>query len=241
MKSLQRTTIDYIRDSEELIGRAGYVLNIITGCAHGCPYCYARKTVLEGRLKGHPSYPYDFAPTFHPERIGRRGGKKKLIFLNDMGDVGGEWDWRVFGSSEMVSPVTVVDAMKGIAEMNPEHIMLLLTKNPVWYRHGPWPENIYCGFTATDNGELALRLRETLQHVPADHIWISLEPWLDKKPADCLSKVAWLIIGGLSGRDGAPVSIATTEWLSDDSIQIPRFVKENSGWSGIRKEYPESW
>ena len=57
--------------------------NPLTGCRHGCPYCYARRTahrfdkgledpaplsgglhVLEEKIKGTP-YPYGFEPTLH--------------------------------------------------------------------------------------------------------------------------------------------------------------------------------
>ena len=61
--------------------------NPLTGCRHGCPYCYARRTahrfdkgledpaplsgglhVLEEKIKGTP-YPYGFEPTLHRYRL----------------------------------------------------------------------------------------------------------------------------------------------------------------------------
>ena len=61
--------------------------NPVTGCRHGCPYCYARRTahrfdaglednnalpgglhVLESKVKGTP-YPYGFEPTLHRYRL----------------------------------------------------------------------------------------------------------------------------------------------------------------------------
>ncbi len=241
IKSYHRTKIDYIRDSEEITGRAGYVLNIITGCRHRCPYCYARTMVLNGRLQGHRSYPYGFEPTYHPDRVGPIGGKKKFLFLNDMGDVGGEWAWRIFGSSLTVEPEDIADAMREFAGENPKHICLLLTKNPAWFRYGPWPDNVYCGFTATNNRELQERLTEILKHVPADKVWMSLEPWQDDEAPMIPTPVAWITIGGLSGINPTPVSPATMEWLENNRVEIPRFVKANSGWDGIRKEYPDTW
>ena len=63
--------------------------NPVTGCRHGCPYCYARRTahrfdagmedsaavgglhVLESKIKATP-YPYGFEPTLHRYRLNRR-------------------------------------------------------------------------------------------------------------------------------------------------------------------------
>ena len=61
--------------------------NPVTGCRHGCPYCYARRTahrfdkgledpaplpgglhVLEKKIKATP-YPYGFEPTLHRYRL----------------------------------------------------------------------------------------------------------------------------------------------------------------------------
>ena len=63
--------------------------NPVTGCRHGCPYCYARRTatrfnagledpaplagglhVLPEKIKATP-YPYGFEPTLHRYRLGQ--------------------------------------------------------------------------------------------------------------------------------------------------------------------------
>ena len=79
--------------------------NPVTGCLHGCPYCYARRIALrfsseEGRAMGESGilveletpkradqrkilpYPYGFAPTFHKYKLDvpRHWRKPRRIF-----------------------------------------------------------------------------------------------------------------------------------------------------------------
>lgn len=257
MKGLHKSKIDYIADSAGAINRPGYVLNIVTGCRHGCEWCYAWRMVENGRLKGHSSYPYGFEPTFHSSRFLDIGGKPKLIFLNDMGDVGGDWEWKEanppnFPTATEYSSKAVAGYMRDFAESNPQHILLLLTKNPSWYGYVEWPENVWCGFSATNNEELAERVRVMEQlpypQVPADHTWISLEPWLDKDSPNIKRTEAWLVIGGLSGPNTSHVSNPMLTWLRDDSIKARRFTKRNAlgNWPDLQidqfpREYPEKW
>jgi len=66
-----------------------YTWNPITGCLHGCPYCYAKKIT-----KRFPkNYPNGFNPTFYPERLDDPGKVKKpsMIFTVSMGDMFGSW------------------------------------------------------------------------------------------------------------------------------------------------------
>ncbi|GAG27026.1 unnamed protein product, partial [marine sediment metagenome] len=190
--SLNPSKIDYLLQAKDAINRPGYTLNIITGCKHGCEYCYARRMVEHGRLKGHPSYPYGFEPTFHPERIRKYGGKPKLLFLNDMGDVGGDWKWNAvvpnnkgFGPSKLWqggSPEYMAMQIRRFALLNPQHIILLLTKRPEWYGLAEWPDNVWCGFTATNKKQFLLGCIDLFKALNGNvsRTWISLEPWLDE-------------------------------------------------------------
>lgn len=251
MKGLHRTKIDYCRLSGELIGREGYVLNIVTGCKHGCEYCYARRMVEHGRLKGSPSYPYGFEPTFHPDHIRAIGGKPKLIFLNDMGDVGGNWNWR---DNDSIQPLTwttnqIVLAILNFAVLNHQHILLLLTKNPAWYALATWPENVWCGFSATNNEEFGERWTAIKKaNIKQNRMWISFEPWLDADAPDIIAceYFDWIVIGGLSGRNPQGVSEDTLNCLKGLYEGQPRiFVKDNAGMDFESDnpiwEYPDSW
>lgn len=113
--------------------------NPVTGCLHGCPYCYARKiakrfgvegpkeprqyhgfNLFEEASKGNP-YPHIFAPTLHKYRLDEpvKKTKTRTIFVCSMADLFGEWvpdDWL-----ELI--------LKSCWEA-PQHRYLFLTKNP---------------------------------------------------------------------------------------------------------------
>lgn len=249
MKGLHKSPIDYLAHSEKVIGRPGYVLNIVTGCKHTCEWCYARRMVEHGRLKGSKAYPYGFAPTFHPERVRAIGGKPKLIFLNDMGDVGGDWDW--FHKKQLLSDVPTIcgselmsEVILRFANLNPQHILLLLTKRPEWYGLQDWPDNVWCGFTATNNEEYEARWK-IIDHLPtvrADRRWVSLEPWLDRDCPFDSSDMIWLVIGGLTGpqsTSGRAFSDQVTGWIQ--SYQGNLFVKDNCRLTSPTRKYPDEW
>ena len=92
--------------------------NPVTGCRHGCPYCYARRTatrfnagledpaplagglhMLPEKIKATP-YPYGFEPTLHRYRLGQPQNTKEpqTVFVCSMADLFGRWvptgSWR---------------------------------------------------------------------------------------------------------------------------------------------------
>jgi len=228
--------------------------------------------VEHGRLKGNKAYPHGFAPTFHPERIRHyklRDKRPMLIFLNDMGDVGGEWFWRPSQSFRGFYPGNndIASEMVRFANLNPEHIILMLTKNPAWYALAKWPNNVWCGFTATNNEEADKRYFETKRTVDPSRIWCSLEPWYDPQPPRIPKDISWVVIGGQTNPN-KPVSDTTLKWavradnikhhvqslllghvsipfrldFIDELMEIPSlFVKDNAGWSGTLREYPDEF
>lgn len=272
--SLNPSKIDYLKHAKEILNRPGRSLNICTGCLHHesdiCTIpCYAKRMVEEGVLKDSRAYPYEFQPTFHPGRIRHYGGQPKLIFLNDMSDCGGNWNWidpRLvhLGKQPSLPPKFMAMEMVRFAELNPEHIILLLTKNPAWYGLAEWPENCKCGFTATNNNELHERFKQISDAgILPPNMWVSFEPWLDNNPPFWIIESTFIVIGGQSNPD-KPISEATQKWLNDQinpppshitSIECsssgrskmlygnrPRiFVKNNARWNGILREYPKEW
>lgn len=258
--SLNPSKIDYLYHARELIGRDGRSLNIVTGCRHHetdiCTVpCYAKRLV-ETRFVDSPAYPYGFEPTFHPHRIREYRGKPKLIFLNDMGDIGGNWNWKEcqceseqFPKADepmIYSEFALAAAMKEFAELNYEHIILLLTKNPAWYRYHGFPDNVWCGFTATNNEEFEARWK-ILDHLPtvrADRRWVSLEPWLDEDAPYDPSDMIWLVLGGQTNPNRG-IGVDVMKWLYDMEAGTPKnpriFVKKNSGWLDTLREYPDAF
>lgn len=137
--------------------------NPVTGCLHGCKYCYARgisnrfsgggekwcedklivleeKVYAEESEKAEP-YPYGFVPTFHKYRLDEYAAKKKRnIFVCSMADLFGKWvptDWKI----------EVLEACRKA----PQHNYLFLTKDPIGYFiRNTWNTEALPGFTDQD-------------------------------------------------------------------------------------------
>ncbi len=130
--------------------------NPVTGCLHGCEYCYARsiahrfsgggenwiddKTIiLDEKVYGEEEeraipYPYGFIPTFHRYRLSDYIGKQgRNIFVCSMADLFGFWvpdNWKI-------------EVLEACAKA-PQHNYLFLTKDPVGYCI--WPTKEYKDF-----------------------------------------------------------------------------------------------
>ncbi len=139
--------------------------NPVTGCKHGCEYCYARRIAgrfgtklpdesgypeahggvhrLERKIKNNP-YPYIFEPTFLPFRLKEPAQKTKpqTIFVCSMADLFGAW----------VPTKWIVDVLDACWAA-PQHRYLFLTKNPARYAELdklallPREENFWYGST----------------------------------------------------------------------------------------------
>ena len=212
---------------------AEYSWNPVTGCKHGCDYCYARR--IAERFHGTDG----FKPTFHPERLSEPATIKKpsRIFVCSMADLFGDWvpdEWivRVFEACDKA----------------PQHTYLFLTKNPSRYYfnalqdyHGHGyrddekpPQNWWFGATMTDcNDNLTGELLRTV-HDRGGHTWASAEPLLDDL-ANCKPWfpwfIDWLVIGAMTG-PGSKDRQPKKEWvdsLSSAALQrsIPLFQKQS--------------
>lgn len=151
--------------------------NPVTGCLHGCEYCYAygiakrfgkyypdysefhRKNpmlhILDNPIDGTP-YPFEFDPTLYGYRLDEYKNKKgRNIFVCSMADLFGKWvpdDWKI----------EVLEACKKA----PQHNYLFLTKDPIGYsiwptekhpdtrKHEIYTENMWLGVTYTGRERL---------------------------------------------------------------------------------------
>ena len=119
--------------------------NPVTGCLHGCEYCYARKIANRFGFQNFPEtprekihvlsangvfldevgkimpYPFKFEPTFHRSRLNEPSLKTKPqnIFVCSMADLFGDW-----------VPDEWIEAVFDACENAPQHRYLFLTKNP---------------------------------------------------------------------------------------------------------------
>jgi protein gp37 len=146
-----------------------YTWNPVTGCLHGCPYCYARK--IAERFTGSKAWPQGFKPMFHPERLNDPAKMKKpqTIFVCSMADLFGEW-----------VPDLWINLIFAEIQKAKQHTYIFLTKNPSRYLKIPgtyFSKNLWFGTTVTGIGDID-RVYE-LQKLPAYiNKFISFEPLL---------------------------------------------------------------
>jgi protein gp37 len=155
-----------------------YTWNPVTGCLHGCPYCYAKK--IAERFRGTKAWPNGFEPTLHPERSADPAKMKKsqTIFVCSMADLFGEW----------VSDLWIAQVMTA-CDAAPQHTYIFLTKNPKRYLTIPgkyFKKNRWFGATVTNSYDASQRIH-WLKRVPTDNLFISFEPLLERiSPLDNL-------------------------------------------------------
>ncbi|MCI8378707.1 MAG: DUF5131 family protein [Lachnospiraceae bacterium] len=192
--------------------------NPVTGCLHGCEYCYARKIAerFGGKQKyanifeeNEPiigadskalAYPHSFSPTFHRYRLNDYIGKKgRNIFVCSMADLFGNW-----------VPDSWIEEVFAACEKAPQHNYLFLTKNPGRYVElinntnffVKTKGNMWFGYSYTGKG-----CKQWWN--PDYNIFASVEPILE--PIE-VPRCKWLIVGAETGRRKDRV-IPKREWI----------------------------
>lgn len=224
--------------------------NPVTGCRHGCPYCYARRTahrfdagltdrtpaagglhVLDQKIKATP-YPHGFEPTLHRYRLDQpvRKAEPQTVFVCSMADLFGCWvpiDWIR----------DVLDACRRAMQ----HRYLFLTKNPARYAELdhmallPHENNFWYGHTVANEEALATYATTGAN---VNTFW-SMEPLLgpvDMSAAEGLPQ--WVILGAETGNRKDKV-VPRREWVDQiaafcEENEIPVFYKGN-----LREYFPD--
>jgi protein gp37 len=218
---------------------ANYTWNPITGCKHGCPYCYARKlTALYKEV-----FPHGFEPHFYVSRLDEPLHVKKpaRIFTVSMGDMFGEWV-----PNEWIH--SVFDVMAA-AEY---HRFIILTKNPArieralygqdgeWYLGGgDYYDHIWLGVTVEQEGiENRIKVLQDAKDLESWHKFVSFEPLLGPVHPN-LSGIEWVIIGAQTNPDKQPDQGWIVPIIDEaNRNMIPVFEKSNLE-QAFRKEYPK--
>jgi protein gp37 len=195
--------------------------NPITGCRHGCPYCYARGFAERfGR---------SFEPEFHPARLSEpmRVKRPLKVFCGSNADNFGDW-----------VPREWMDQVFSVVRQCPQHTFQFLTKAPHNLAQYDWPENTWAGATANNQAMMDWALM-CLAECNAPVKYVSAEPLLGPITGD-LSVLDWLIIGAQTGRDAQQPK---REWVMDliaaareSNVRI--WFKENLDWPYRINEWP---
>ena len=224
--------------------------NPVTGCLHGCEYCYARGIDNRFRFLRDDSklhelekpctkdyyedgeivregvkqpYPNGFAPTFHRYRLDepKRWTKPRTIFVCSMADLFGEW----------VPDEWIIEVLNVCREAA-QHRYLFLTKNPARYDAledagiiTPEDENIWLGSTVTDV------TKDLAHYANKQHTYFSCEPmlspWPEASKPNRLSLTLglmpeWVIFGAETGNRKGKV-IPKKAWV-DNAVQMCRNI-----------------
>ena len=196
------------------IGWAMYSWNPVTGCNHGCDYCYAR--VIATARDMAPYYPAGFTPLFHHERLDAPANTPVpqraqtdpafgRVFVCSMADLFGAWvpqDW--------------IDQVVASTVANPQWEYLYLTKFPQRYDRLKLPASGWIG-ASVDEQHRAEPTLAALRKVSGVKVkWLSLEPLLEPITFSSLEGIDWIVIGAQSENVGQnPAFAPPFEWVAD--------------------------
>ena len=234
--------------------------NPVTGCLHGCEYCYARKIarrfgchltdckrqnvyVLNTPVRVWENgtmvpYPHDFEPTFHRYLLDepQRWKKPRTIFVCSMADLFGDW-----------VPDEWIEQVFEACEAAPQHRYIFLTKNPKryvdLYAKGILRvrDHFWYGTTVTKANEPFF-----YSHVPDDnpHTFCSVEPI--REPLGAMrERPEWVIVGAETGNRKGKI-VPQKEWIDEIAAEcrrwrVPIFMKESLReimGDDFRQEFP---
>lgn len=226
--------------------------NPVTGCNHGCKYCYARGiaerfapfdfphltedgvfkhlndlkdpiiTVCKDEEERICAYPYGFEPTFHRYRLNDYIGKQGRNIF-------------VCSMADLFGdwvPDSWIEEVFKACEKAPQHNYLFLTKNPERFAEYSMPidKNLWYGTSICKKEDIS-----KCKYLPlGSNKFVSIEPILeDLEVADraIFNYVDWFIIGAETGRRKYKV-VPERKWIEDivnecRKENIPVFMKSS--------------
>ena len=208
LKALAKHYVKTKFNSQETDGIewAKWSWNPITGCFHGCPYCYARD--IANRM-----FDAGFVPAFYPGRLLCPQNTKlppeaktdigyKNVFVCSMSDLFGKW-----------VPKELVEMVLAVVRQSPQWNFLFLTKYPQRLLEFEFPDNAWVG-TSVDTQARVLLAEEVFEKVKAKVKWLSCEPMMERLTFEHLERFQWVVLGGSSKSTQTPEFRPPREWVS---------------------------
>jgi protein gp37/ParB-like chromosome segregation protein Spo0J len=203
------------------ISWAAWSWNPVTGCLHGCGYCYARAIATDERYSS--AYPAGFTPLFHHERLDapantvipaarRDDPAYQRVFVCSMADLYGRWvpdEWIAQVHASMCA--------------NPRWQYITLTKFPARYVGLDMPPGAWIG-TSVDEQKRVRIAEDAFRKIDGGAVkWLSLEPLKEPLEFTDLSVFDWVVIGAQTETrqpDGVvPAFAPPFEWVARIVVQ----------------------
>jgi protein gp37 len=207
--------------TNEQVDWAAWTWNPVTGCLHGCRYCYAREIATKPSSK--KIYPVGFTPLFHHERLdapantsvpdeAKHDPRLKRVFVCSMADLYGKW-----------VPDEWIERVHASCIANPKWDYLMLTKFPRRYVGMQLPATAWLGISIPEQKYVRLA-EEAFRQIKNVRVkWLSLEPLLEPLRFTDLSMFDWIVIGAQSAtkQPGGRVKefAPSIEWVARIIVQ----------------------
>ncbi len=214
---------------------ATFTWNPVTGCEHGCGFCYAREIAHSSRMAD--VYPFKFEPAYHEYRLAAPKNTKVpdsdrpqdgRVFVCSMADLFGKW-----------VPQAWIRSVFDACLESPEWEYMFLTKWPARYSKMPLIGAAWYGASVVQQSDVNRVERAMLNFDAPESIkWCSLEPMLEPITFNDLSWCNLMVIGSQTGTtqpDGRVEEFAPEfDWIVDVVNQcrdagIPYYLKANLG------------
>jgi protein gp37 len=175
----------------------------VTGCRHGCTYCYISGFV-------------PMEPVFHSSRLAAplntappatHDPRDRSIFVCSLADLFGRW-----------VPADWIEAILDVARACPGWTFIFCTKFPQRYLEFDFPPNVMLGTTIdlqarVANAESAFaQLRE---RNPKAVLWAGCEPLLEPLQFSKLHLFDRIVLGGASATPHSPAWYPPLRWIDD--------------------------
>jgi protein gp37 len=235
----RRTEIDKpshptFNTTNDSVSWANWTWNPVTGCNHGCKFCYAREIANSDRMAA--VYPFQFAPAFHDYRLTAPANTKRKdsddprdgrVFVCSMADLFGKW-----------VPEEWIQKVFHACAQSPEWEYLFLTKWPKRYSMLASLPKAWFGASIIKQGDVERVTNDMTAFDVHDGIvrWISLEPMLEPIVFGDLSWCDLVVIGAQTSTrqpEGfVPEFAPNFEWVADVVAQcreqgVPYYLKPN--------------